>query len=193
MESYQPRIDRRTTLKWMLAGLGSAGLTTACGQPNVPDPGAFSADEASTALRLGLPKAVSGPGYGTDPDMNDGLVTWARTMTQGQRDLVAALGDIVLPATDGLPSASEVGVPDFIDEWVSSPYDRTQGDRESCFALFEWLEGEAVTASAASFAAAAPDIQTALLDRIAFKDRIEPGLEDHAKGFATFRNLAASA
>lgn len=182
--SYLPKIDRRTTLKWMLAGIGTAPLVAACGGADGP---------ASTGGVLGEPTPIAGKPYGSDPDMMAPTVSWSRTMTPAQLGLVAALCDVVMPAADDIPAASALGVPDFIDEWVSSPYEQTQDDRAACFALFEWLEAEARATGAAGFADADIDTQTALLDRIAWSQSVEPGLEEFANGFARFRTLAVSA
>jgi Gluconate 2-dehydrogenase subunit 3 len=182
--SYLPSMDRRTTLKWMLAGLGTAPLVAACGGADGP---------ASSAALLGQPGAISGVPYGADPDMLAPSVTWSRTMTPAQLSLVAALGDVIMPAADDMPAASALGVPDFIDEWVSSPYEQTQDDRAACFELFEWLEQEARAQGAASFAATTLAGQQALLDRVAWSENVEPGLEDQASAFSRFRTLAVSA
>lgn len=182
--SYLPKTDRRTTLKWMLAGIGTAPLVAACGGADGP---------SANATLLGDPAPISGTPYGADPDLLDPRVTWTRTMTSAQLSLVAALCDVVMPAADDRPAASALGVPDFVDEWVSSPYEQTQDDRAACFELFEWLEAEARARGAASFADADPDLHTALLDRIAWRDSVESGLEAKADGFARFRALAVSA
>ena len=181
---YLPKTDRRTTLKWMLAGIGTAPLVAACGGADGP---------VSSAVLLGQPAPVSGAPYGTDPDLMASTISWSRTMTPAQLGLVAALSDVVMPAADDIPAASALGVPDFVDEWVSSPYDQTQDDRTACFALFEWLEGEARAAGAPSFADASLETQRSSLDRIAWRESVEPGLEGLADGFARFRTLAVSA
>lgn len=182
--SYIPKIDRRTTLKWLAVGLSAPTMATSCSPAQSTD---------SAALKLGTPRPITGTPYGSDPSLMEAAVTWERTMTMQQLQLVAALSDVLLPQTDELPAASSVGVPDFIDEWLSSPYEQTKDDRQACFTLFEWLESEATVMSGASFATASLENQSALLDRIAWKDRVEPGLETQASTFDNFRNLAVSA
>ena len=182
--TYLPKMDRRTTLKWMFAGLGTAPLVAACGGADGP---------SSSAALLGTPGQISGTPYGADPDLLDPKVTWARTMTRDQLTLVAALSDVIMPAADDIQAASSLGVPDFIDEWLSSPYEQTQDDRAECFALFEWLEAEARATGSASFASASLDAQSTLLDRIAWRDKVEPGLDAQAAAFGKFRTLAVSA
>ena len=185
-QTYFPKVERRTTLKWLLLGVGTTPVLAARGQSAPNDP-------ASPLPLLGTPDDVKGSPYGVDPDLLDPQVTWQRTMTSLQLQLVASLCDIVLPATNEVPSGSALGVPDFVDEWVSSPYEMTQSARRACFALFEWLEQETRGLGAASFAAASLDQQTSVLDRIAWSQSVEVGLEAQAAAFDSFRNIAVSA
>jgi hypothetical protein len=75
---------------------------------------------------------ITAKGYGPDPSMvkiyQPGDV-WPLTLTEPQRRTTRALCDLIIPADDTSPSASAVGVPDFIDEWISSPYPAQAGDR----------------------------------------------------------------
>jgi hypothetical protein len=104
------RMNRRTALKWfMVAGLSAT----------------LKSD------RLRSQPTELGKGYGRDPDMFSGDSPWSRTLSPSQIELVAALADIVVPySNEASPSASDVHVPDFMDEWVSAPYPRQQRDRE---------------------------------------------------------------
>jgi hypothetical protein len=118
--------DRRETLTWLLRALAlgaapaahidSASARQACGgAPAQPD-------------RLGA--AWRGDrGYGRDPDLLHPQVTWALTLTAQQKTAIARLADVFLPEDGSSPAASAVGVPDFIDEWVSAPYPQQQQDR----------------------------------------------------------------
>src|ERR1019366_1130520 len=111
MSAHEPaRMDRRLALKWMLTAGAGAMLV------RLP--------------RLGGPPeaAPGGPaparaGYGTDPDLLRAYKPgdlWPLTFSDAQRSLVAALCDVIIPADGHSPSASAVGVTDFIDEWVSA-------------------------------------------------------------------------
>ncbi len=92
-------MDRRTTLKWVLA-----------------------ASAASPLLRQHQARAYSAPsaqGYGSDPNLGVNYhpgELWPLTMTAAQRRLAGVLSDIIIPADDRSPSASSAGVVDFIDE-----------------------------------------------------------------------------
>jgi hypothetical protein len=69
-------------------------------------------------------------GYGTDPKLaKPEKAPWSRILTQDQLTTAAILADYILPASGTAPSASALGVPDFVNEWVSAPYPDQVKDR----------------------------------------------------------------
>src|SRR5262249_16419848 len=119
------RMDRREAIKWMLAA--SATLS-------VLDSRSFAA-------------ATAKAGYGTDPNMMEVYKPgdlWPLTFTKEQHRTVSALCDVILPADEKSPSASQLKVPDFIDEWVSAPYPIQQEDRIEILRGLDWLKAESV-------------------------------------------------
>jgi hypothetical protein len=127
-----PRMDRRTALKW----IGSAAASIP-----VLGPLSFGAGKPETKIS---PDEVSG--YGPDPDIlkvyHPGDL-WPLTFSDEQRRLVITLCDIIMPADDQSPSASSLGVHDFIDEWISSPYPEQAPDRSLILKGLTWLDEEA--------------------------------------------------
>ena len=189
-------VTRRTAFKWVAASLGSSSLIAVWNWTGVDEDAAAEAASAQTSASgplLDTPKPINGRPYGGDPTIMAPEITWELTMTPRQLQLAAALSDVVLPAQAGLPSGSSVGIPQFLDEWVSSPYEQTQKGRSDCFLLYEWLERESRATSDVTFVESALAAQQLLLDRIAWRDRVEPGLEVEAEAFDTFRSLAVSA
>lgn len=185
------RVDRRTTLKWLAATMaaaqaGCAGESKFVGAEIPPAP-------AQGDGLLGAAAAQAGVGYGTDPDLMHPVVPWSRTMTQGQLQTAAALADAILPADEHSPAASSVGVPDFIDEWVSAPYALQRRDRETIFAGLEWLERESRGRFGASFAAAGDAQQAELLDSLAWPVASDTKLATQIAFFRRFRYLAVGA
>ncbi|MEV0830365.1 gluconate 2-dehydrogenase subunit 3 family protein [Nonomuraea rubra] len=80
-----------------------------------------------TLYRDGVPGGRAAPqGYGTDPNLVTPYTPWPRTLSEHQRALIAVLGDIILPGTGDYPAPSEMGIVDFIDDWVSAPYETQQ-------------------------------------------------------------------
>jgi hypothetical protein len=109
-------------------------------------------------------------------------------MTDAQLRATAALCDLVLPEDDRSPSANAVGVPDFIDEWVSAPYAQQQEDRELILDGLERLEQQSRQRFDVSFAFASVQQKTELVDSIAGGP--EP---DQAEFFKRFRYLTVGA
>jgi hypothetical protein len=112
-EPYVSKIDRRTALAW----IGVVGAATAVGA-GVVVYGPLKGGEKVTR------------GYGTDPKLTKPeKAPWSRIMIPAQLQTAALLADYILPANATAPSASSLGVPDFIDEWVSAPYPDQLKDR----------------------------------------------------------------
>ena len=113
-EPYVSKIDRRTALTW----IGVVGAATAAVGAGVVLHGSRTG---------GVPQSK---GYGTDPKLNPpAKAAWPRILSPDQLQAAAILADFILPATPTAPSASSLGVPDFIDEWASAPYPDQLKDR----------------------------------------------------------------
>ncbi|HXY97406.1 MAG TPA: gluconate 2-dehydrogenase subunit 3 family protein [Steroidobacteraceae bacterium] len=174
-------MDRRTTIKWMLAASAAwPAWRSAAGQAG-----------HGTALR----QPPAGPGYGTDPD----LVTphqrgefWPLTLSAAQRRLAAVLSDLIIPADQHSPSASTVGVVEFIDEWVSAPYPDHQRDRPIVLDGLTWLDAQAARRGAKGFAQLDAATQTAICDSICDATRATAELREAARFFALYRDLTAA-
>ncbi|HYM27738.1 MAG TPA: gluconate 2-dehydrogenase subunit 3 family protein [Steroidobacteraceae bacterium] len=168
-------MDRRTTLKWVLAASTAWPLLDV------------------RSARLGVPAA---PGYGTDPsltrDYRPGEL-WPLTFTTGQRRLAAALADLIIPADPHSPAASTVGVVDFIDEWVSAPYPQGRRDRPVVLDGLAWLDAESTRRFGKDFAALAGAEQRRICDDICAPARAAPERQAPARFFARFRDLTAGA
>lgn len=172
-------VDRRTTLRWLMGAM-AFGQLAACGDQ---------------AKGLSWPEvaAIKAKGIGTDPNLLDPVVPWPLTMTRAELLAAAALSDLILPAEGDAPAPSQVGVPAFIDEWVSAPYPAQHRDRGLILPGLAWLDRKSSAKGNTPFATASPATQKAIVDRIAFKDRVEPGLEKPGEFFARMRALALGA
>ncbi len=135
---------------------------------------------------------VSARGYGTDPDLIHPVIPWPNTLDTKSRTLVAALADILIPAEADIPSASQVGVVDVLDEWISAPYPDQQADRKLLLAGFDWLDREAERRHGVLFVTLKNTDQLALVDDIAFPERAHPpSLAGAVQFMARFRLLVA--
>lgn len=167
-------MDRRTTIKWVLAASAAWPLL---GQ--------------RTARAYTAPSAQ---GYGSDPDLlkvyHPGDV-WPLSFTAPQRRLAGILADIVIPADAHSPSASAAGVVEFIDEWVSAPYPDNRRDRPIVLDGLAWLETEAARRSGRGFAELGGAEQHGICDDICDEARAAPERRAAARFFALFRDLTA--
>lgn len=171
------RLPRRTVLKWFAAVAATAQL---------PD---FSSGAPATA-------APAAKGYGMDPDLSRFYAPgdfWPLTFTPAQRDVVAALADLILPADHLGPAASELKVPAYLDEWVSAPYPLQQKDRDVVLPGLQWLEDESQKRFAKGFAALNEIEKRAIADDICWAAEAKPEFKKAAAFFTKFRTLAASA
>ena len=185
-------MDRRTTIKWVLAAAGamSGSQLTQAFASSHPH-GSAQTHEPD------LPDLPVKTGYGTDPDLSQVHKPgdlWPLTLTDPQRQTARVLCDLILPADSSSPSASEVGVVDFIDEWISAPYKDQRHDRVTILHGFAWLDTEAASRFApnTSFAALSPEQQTAICDDICSAEKAKPHLAQAATFFACYRDLTAA-
>jgi hypothetical protein len=128
---------------------------------------------------------------GEDPDLLKKEIPWPRVLTEQERRTVEALADVIVPADESGPAASAVGVTDFIDEWVSAPYEQQKRDLAVIRPGLAWLDEESRRRFSAAYAAAAAEQKTALLEEI-----IKPGTDANRaalKFYRLFRDRVAGA
>src|SRR5258708_19315182 len=118
-------MSRREAIKWVAAATASISLLRGKG---------FAAAPAAS-------------GYGTDPKLMEVYKPgdlWPLTLTPQQHRTVAALCDVILPADDKSPSASQLNVPDFINKWISAPYPLHREDNKQELDGIAWMENKSV-------------------------------------------------
>lgn len=121
---------------------------------------------------------------GADPDLLKKEIPWPRVLSGHEKQLVTLLGDLFIPADEFGPAASAVGVPDFIDEWVSAPYEQQKRDRETITKGLAWIDAEAKRRFGKGFADVSHKQQTGLLQEI-----VTEGTEARKQGLKFFRLL----
>jgi hypothetical protein len=183
------RVDRRTTIKWLAATMAAAYSGCSSDDKHL---GAEIPSKHGTSF-LGVAASHDGIAYGGDPDRMNPVVPWARTMTEAQLRTTAAFCDVILPEDEHSPAASAVGVPDFIDEWVSAPYPQQQEDRASILPGLEWLERQSHDRFGFSFASATERQKTELVDAVAGSSTAGTEPADQAEFFGRFRYLTVGA
>jgi hypothetical protein len=170
--SETKRMNRRAAIKWVLAASATVSLLE------------FHSFGATPSAQ----------GYGLDPDLmrtyKPGDI-WPLTFTDEQRRAVTALCDVIIPADDKSPSAGSIGVPDFIDEWISAPYPGQQADRKQILDGLVWLDRESKKRFRKNFAGLTEEQQRTICDDICHTPKAKPEFQSAARFFAKFRNLTA--
>lgn len=105
-------------------------------------------------------------GIGTDPNLLKKEIPWPLVLTDAEMKTVKVLGDIIIPADENGPEASAVGVPEFINEWVSAPYEQQQGDLATLRKGLTWLDAESQKRFSKIFVEITPEQQIAIIDDI---------------------------
>jgi hypothetical protein len=156
---YKPTLSRRATLELM------ATISVASALPRA----AWAATSQAAP-----PAAAALQGYGTDPNLNHPVVPWPLVMEPHQLQQTAVLADLILPGSATAPAPSALGVPDFVNEWVSSPYPDQQTDRVTIFEGLRWIDTEAVRRGQRTFLESEERIRKAIVDNIALKSPKAP-------------------
>jgi len=182
--SIPPKIDRRLAIKWMLAVSAGAVMarTRVLGAPGHSGP-------------PGVPMPEPAHGYGTDPNMVKPSKPgdyWPLTFTEAQRRQAAVLSDLVIPTEGAHPSASAVGVVDFLDEWVSAPYRDNVRDRKIVLDGMAWLDEESVRRTGRSFAESSDADRASLAEEMSRSAGPEPEPGTSQAFFRLFRDLVGS-
>jgi hypothetical protein len=169
-------MDRRTTIKWVLAaasGISLGGIAR------------LRADVAASGDFPGRP-------YGTDPNLQElhhpGDL-WPLTFTDTRKRQATLLCDTIIPADATSASASQVGVVEFLDEWISAPYPVQRQDRVIVLDGLDWLNAEALRRYASPLLELATDRLQGICNDICYLPKARPDLLEAARFFARYRDL----
>ena len=179
-----PQQRGRLTRREWLAAVAAAGATlpvlgatTSCAQPEPP----------------ASPRPATGPrGTPSDPDLIHPTIWWTKQLTTAELATLAALCDTIIPADEQSPSASAVGVTDYINEWASAPYDWARDGQASIRKGLAWLDVEAGRRFGKPFASLAPEERNRIADDICYLPRAKPEHREAASFFDQVRDLTAT-
>ena len=177
-------MSRRQAIQWVMAAVAASALPTSN----------FAAGAAP--LSEGSAPLSPAKGYGGDPDLkkeyNPGAF-WPLTFTAAQREAATALADVILPKDHLGPAASEVGVLDMLDEWISAPYPAQKSDRPIILDGLAWLDVESQRRFTKRFAQLSEEQKHTICDDICFPPAAKPEFKRAAAFFSRFRSLCAGA
>jgi hypothetical protein len=176
------RINRREAIRWVAMASASTAF--------------FSSHPFSISAS---PQVAKSHGYGVDPVLFDTYEVyhsgtfWPLTLKPAQRRTLGALCDLMIPADKKSPGASAVGVPDFVDEWISAPYPAQQTDCPVVLDGLKWLEDESQRRFKRDFPNLSATQQSEMADDICSIDKAKPEFHDAAHSFTRLRSLIVGA
>lgn len=143
---------------------------------------------AAAAPFPGFSKWSFGCGHlGTAPQQIKPTTYRPRFFSAPEYAMVEQLADLIFP-TDATPGAREAGVAEFIDFIVLSDpsiqYDFRTG--------LTWLNAHSEHTLGKKFIDLSPEVQTSLLQPLAYKNKARPGEEDGRKFFSLIREYTVT-
>jgi gluconate 2-dehydrogenase gamma chain len=181
-------IGRREALKAAAVTAAAAALPATAA--------ASSLDAQPPARRTAAARAlpVAGPrGTPTDPDLINPKADWPRLLSAKELATLAVLCDLIIPADGVSPGASAVGVPAYINEHVSAPYDWAEQALVRVRGGLVWLDTESGRRFGRPFAKLTLAEQTQIADDICFFPDAKPQFKAGARFFGEVRNLTQTA
>lgn len=169
-------MNRREHLKLLLAGSVGAGLflTTSCTE-----------EDMETSRKI-----ISDGSYGrTEKEaLRDEKLHGETFFTEAERKSVEVLSDIIIPADDISGSATEAGVPDFIEfmmKDIPSMQVPTRGG-------LMWLDNQCRQRYGNSFVDCSAAEQKEIIDEIAYPDEAKPEMQYGVRFFNRMRDLTST-
>jgi hypothetical protein len=164
-------MNRRHAIKWLTGSAAGAATAPLIAAPGETEPAPPAYPTRFTFHDPDFSKPMTGP--------------WERLLTEPELATTKAIADIILPKDEHGPAASEIGVHDFINEWISAPYPDQREDCEVIRGGLAWVNTESFRRFEKSFAELTHEQQIAIVDDIA---NVEPKPE-HAVGAAFFKEF----
>jgi Gluconate 2-dehydrogenase subunit 3 len=106
-----------------------------------------------------------------------------------QWETIKVLSDLIIPADERSGSASQAGVPAFVDDWLDFRSGEIKAD---ILGGLTWLDIECNRAFGHDFVGCDASQQKQVLDRIAYPDKAAPQDRNYAAFFTHLRDLVAS-
>jgi hypothetical protein len=169
-------MDRRKSIKTLLIGTASAGVVLDACQPGKQPETAEPSSEAADADRM------------AEEIANNKKISEERFFTDAEMATITILSDIIIPKDAISGSASEAGVPAFIEFIVKDMPQHQVPMRGG----LRWLELESLKRFGRSFTACSEKERLLIADDIAFPDKAAPAYQQGVAFFSLMRNLTAS-
>jgi gluconate 2-dehydrogenase gamma chain len=177
-------MERRDALKAMGAALTTLPVLSTL---QVQGPAA-----QGTPMTSQIQGSKGGPAGGAwDPDLLHPRKDWPRKLSATELLTLSALCDSIIPADARSPSASAVGVPAWINEYVSAPLEGQQRDLVRIRGGLAWLNLESMKRFGKSFRQSRADQRAQICEDICYLPKARPEFQAAARFFDQVRDLAA--
>ncbi|HEV8599111.1 MAG TPA: gluconate 2-dehydrogenase subunit 3 family protein [Gemmatimonadales bacterium] len=183
MDPVGRKLERRDALKVMGAALALPVL------PQTPAQGPVAQGTPMTSQTQGVKGGPRGGPW--DPDMLHPSKNWPRKLSTNELLTLSALCDTIIPADAKSPSASAVGVPAWINEYVSAPYEGQQRDLIRVRGGLAWLNLESTKRFGKGFRLITTAQRTQICDDICYLPKAKPEFQAAARFFDQVRDLTA--
>ena len=174
-------MERRDALRAMAAATGLPLLA-----------GSLAAQQPQPVNRPAVQFPAAGPrGTPTDPDLLHPKKDWPRKLSPAELATLTVLVDTIIPADARSPSASAVGVPAWINEYVSAPYDGQMRDLIRVRGGLAWLNVESDKRFGRTFGRLTAAERRQICDDICYLPNARPEFQAAARFFDLVRDLTA--
>lgn len=171
-------MDRREHLKLLFAGtIGTGLMMTAC-----------TDEDVETSRQIITDGSNGSYGRTAEESLRDERLRSEVFFTDHERNTVEVLADIIIPADDMSGSATDVGVPDFIEFMMKDiPYLQvpTRGG-------LMWLDNQSRQRYGNAFVNCSPSEQKELIDEIAYPDEAREEMQYGVRFFSRMRDLTST-
>ncbi|MCL6523623.1 MAG: gluconate 2-dehydrogenase subunit 3 family protein [Thermoflavifilum sp.] len=174
-------MDRRESLKLLALGSVSAGLfIEACKQQ--------SPSQTATHIPASLKAWDENSGRQPFEVERDEKLASEKFFTDHEMKTIAILADIIIPADEHSGSATDAGVPDFI-EFIVKDMPHLQTPMRGGL---RWLDYQCMQRYGKDFASCSPNEQMEMVDEIAWPNKAKPEMAPGVAFFNLMRNLTAT-
>ena len=171
-------MDRRKYLKSLAVGTIGAGALISCG----PDQTKKEEDKSV------IPDEGAGPNRQPDEIEHFRKISAEKFFTDHELKTITILSDIIIPQDEVSGSASQAGVPAFI-EFIAKDMPRHQIPLRGGL---RWLDFQCLKLHGAPFADCSAQQQISMVDEIAYPEKVKPGMEQGVAFFNLMRDLTAA-
>ncbi|MBB1285608.1 gluconate 2-dehydrogenase subunit 3 family protein [Flavisolibacter sp. BT320] len=172
-------MDRRKSLKVLTLSTLSGGLLLdACKSPET---------EAKPEVKKGDEKKLTIDRTDTEKEIHKRLMSQT-FFTAHEMETIAILSDIIIPADEVSGSATDAGVPAFIEFIVKDKPEFQTPMRGG----LRWLDLQMGKLYGTSFKDSKPEQRIAVVDAIAYPAKAKPDLQQGVAFFSLMRNLTAT-